>query len=74
MTACSNLDCAAPATAQVRYQAPTQAHTYTLCPAHTDAAHQWLAARPHLAATAITNPIRTRDDVDQPALFDPAAA
>ncbi|KOX11838.1 hypothetical protein [Nocardiopsis sp. NRRL B-16309] len=64
---CTNLDCEEPASDLLRYQAPDREHRYTLCPYHLDRAHEWLAARPTLAVTAISE--RLTAPLDQPALF-----
>ena len=67
MDTCANLDCDQPPTDLLRYTAPDGTRRYPLCAFHLDHAHQWLAARPHLAITAISE--RLVAPVDQPALF-----
>ena len=64
---CADLDCDQTPEHRLRYQAPEREHVYDLCAAHTDRAHEWLAARPHLAVTAMSE--RLAAPVDQPALF-----
>lgn len=65
---CANLLCEEPPTTRLRYQAPAgQRFEYLLCPFHADHAHIWLAARPHLAATAVAEQLTAQ--ADQPALF-----
>ncbi len=66
-TTCANLDCDQPPTNLLRYQAPDGQHTYDLCDLHTDRAHDWLADRPELAVTAVSERLST--PVVQPALF-----
>ncbi|WP_017590813.1 hypothetical protein [Nocardiopsis ganjiahuensis] len=67
MTTCANLACERDPVNRLRYQAPEREHVYELCETHTDHAHRWLAGRPHLALTAVSE--RLVAEVDQPALF-----
>ena len=64
---CANLECDQDPAHRLRYQAPEREYVYDLCTTHTDRAHEWLAARPHLAVTAMSE--RLTAPVDQPALF-----
>ncbi|SIO86154.1 hypothetical protein [Nocardiopsis sp. JB363] len=64
---CANLDCDRDPAARLRYKAPDRDHVYELCEAHLDHAHVWLADRPHLAVTAVSE--RLAAEADQPALF-----
>lgn len=64
---CANLDCDEEPTHRLRYQAPEREHVYDLCAHHTDRAHDWLATRPHLAVTAVSE--RLPPLSEQPALF-----
>lgn len=64
---CANLVCDQAPVSRLRYQAPDRAYVYELCETHLDHAHLWLAARPHLAVTAISE--RLVAEADQPALF-----
>lgn len=64
---CANLECDQDPAHRLRYQAPEGDHVYNLCDYHLDRAHHWLATRPRLAVTAISERIHT--PVDQPALF-----
>ncbi|MEU0242294.1 hypothetical protein ABZ234_31840 [Nocardiopsis sp. NPDC006198] len=78
MGTCADLDCDQEPTTALHYRAPDGApFAYRLCPRHTDRAEQWLAGRPHLAATAVFTPLagpatppRTAPEpADQPVLF-----
>lgn len=64
---CADLDCSEAPVHRLRYQAPSGEHVYDLCAHHLDRAHHWLAARPELALTAISE--RLQERLDQPALF-----
>lgn len=65
---CANLECSETPDSRLRYQAPDGTrHTYLLCTLHTDHAHHWLAGRPHLAMTAVSEHITPL--AEQPALF-----
>jgi hypothetical protein len=64
---CADLLCEDPATSRLRYQGRDQTRLYELCEHHLDQAHLWLADRPHLAATAVSE--RLVAALDQPALF-----
>lgn len=64
---CADLDCDEEPDHRLRYQAPEGEYVYDLCATHTDRAHVWLAGRPELAVTALSE--RLTSPVDQPALF-----
>lgn len=64
---CANLECDQAPAHRLRYRAPEGEHVYDLCEYHLDRAHEWLATRPHLAATARFERITASGD--QPALF-----
>ena len=65
---CANLDCDEEPTSRLRYSAPDgTSHTYLLCTRHTDRAHDWLAGRPLLAVTAVSEQLTPA--TEQPVLF-----